>query len=67
MLFFSCKAVAPVLVEVKAELATSGREDEQVEPPAGRLGLEPNVTSVRSHVIEHDRRGALSSDGTSDG
>ena len=47
------------LVEVRAELATTGRNDEQIEAAAGRLGLEPNVTSVRWHVIEHDGRGAL--------
>lgn len=55
------------LVEVRAELATAGRNDEQIEAAAGRLGLEPNVTSVRWHVIEHDGRGAFSHDGTSDG
>ena len=55
------------LVEVRAELATIGRNDEQIEAAAGRLGLEPNVTSVRWHVIEHDGRGAFSSDSTGDG
>jgi putative Mg2+ transporter-C (MgtC) family protein len=55
------------LVELRAELATSGRNDEQIEAAAGRLGLEPNVTSVRWHVIEHDGRGAFSSDSTGDG
>jgi len=34
---------------------------------AGRLGLEPNVTSVRWHVVERDGRGALGPDDTSDG
>ena len=47
------------LVEVKAELATIGRNDEQIEAAAGRPGLEPSVTSVRWHVIEHDRQPAL--------
>jgi len=55
------------LVEVRAELATIGRNDEQIEAAAGRLGLEPNVTSVRWHVLERDSRGALSPDATSDG
>jgi putative Mg2+ transporter-C (MgtC) family protein len=55
------------LVEVRAELATMGRNDEQIEAAAGRLGLEPNVTSVRWYVIEHDGRGAFGPDGTSDG
>jgi putative Mg2+ transporter-C (MgtC) family protein len=50
-------------VEVRAELATIGRRDEQIEAAAGRLGLEPNVTSVRWHD-EHDGRGAFSSDRT---
>jgi putative Mg2+ transporter-C (MgtC) family protein len=54
-------------VEVRAELATLGRNDEQIEAAAGRLGLEPNVTSVRWHVLERDSRGALSPDATSDG
>lgn len=55
------------LVEVRAELATIGRNDEQIEAAAGRLGLEPNVTSVRWHVIDHDGRGGFGPDGTSDG
>ena len=41
-------------VEVNAELAILGRYDEQIEAAAGRLGLEPNVTSVRWHVAEPD-------------
>ena len=39
------------LVEVRAELATIGRNDEQIEAAAGRLGLEPNVTSIRRHLM----------------
>ena len=39
------------LVEVRAELATVGRSDEQREAAAGRIGLEPNVTGVRWHVF----------------
>jgi putative Mg2+ transporter-C (MgtC) family protein len=39
-------------VEVNAELATLGRHDEQIEAAAGRLGLEPTVTSVRWHVAD---------------
>ena len=54
------------LVEVKAELATIGRNDEQIEAAAGRLGLEPSVTSVRWHVIERDGLGALGPDAASD-
>jgi putative Mg2+ transporter-C (MgtC) family protein len=54
------------LVEVRAELATTGRNDKQIEAAAGRLGLEPDVTSVRWHVIEHDGRGAFSSESKSD-
>jgi putative Mg2+ transporter-C (MgtC) family protein len=42
------------LVEVKAELVTVGRNDEQIEAAAGRLGLEPNVTSVRWAVIREN-------------
>ena len=55
------------LVEVRAELATVGRNDEQIEAAAGPLGLEPNVTAVRWHVIERDGRAAFSPDGTVDG
>ena len=55
------------LVEVRAELATIGRNDEQIERAAGRLGLEPSVTSVRWHVVEHEGRGAFSSDGADEG
>jgi putative Mg2+ transporter-C (MgtC) family protein len=55
------------LVEVRAELATIGRNDERIEAAAGRLGLEPNVTSVRWQVIEHDGREAFSSERTGDG
>ena len=54
------------LVEVKAELATIGRNDEQIEAAAGRLGLEPNVTSVRWNVVERDGLAALSPDATND-
>jgi putative Mg2+ transporter-C (MgtC) family protein len=43
-------------VEVNAELAILGRHDEQIETAAGRLGLEPNVTSVRWHVADPDSR-----------
>jgi putative Mg2+ transporter-C (MgtC) family protein len=55
------------LVEVRAELATTGRNDEQIEAAAGRLGLEPHVTSVRWNVIENDGRGPLSPVSTNDG
>ena len=55
------------LVEVRAELATIGRNDEQIEAAAGRLGLEPNVTSVRWHVFERDGRAAFGADSTSEG
>jgi len=55
------------LVEVRAELATIGRNDEQIEAAAGRLGLEPSVTSVRWHVIEHDGRAAFAAESTSEG
>ena len=55
------------LVEVRAELATVGRNDEQIEAAAGRLGLEPNVTAVRWHVIEHNGRAAFGPDSTGDG
>ena len=54
------------LVEVKAELATVGRDDQQIEAAAGRLGLEPNVTSVRWHAVERDGRTALTPDGTTE-
>jgi putative Mg2+ transporter-C (MgtC) family protein len=40
------------LVEVSAELVTAGRNDHQIESAAGRLGLEPDVTSVRWQAIE---------------
>lgn len=42
------------LVEVRAELVTIGRNDQQIEAAAGRLGLEPNVTAVRWHVVATD-------------
>ena len=42
------------LVEVNAELATTGRNDQQIETAAGRLGLEPNVTAVRWQAIEQN-------------
>jgi putative Mg2+ transporter-C (MgtC) family protein len=45
------------LVEVNAELVTHGREDQQIETAAGRLGLEPNVTSVRWQIVEARDRG----------
>jgi putative Mg2+ transporter-C (MgtC) family protein len=54
------------LVEVKAELATIGRDDQQIEAAAGRLGLEPSVTSVRWHAVERDGRAALTPDGTTE-
>jgi putative Mg2+ transporter-C (MgtC) family protein len=43
-------------VEVRAELVTIGRNDEQIETAAGRLGLEPSVTAVRWQVIENEAR-----------
>jgi putative Mg2+ transporter-C (MgtC) family protein len=46
-------------VEVKAELVTIGRNDEQIETAAGRLGLEPSVTAVRWQVIENEARRTL--------
>jgi putative Mg2+ transporter-C (MgtC) family protein len=46
-------------VEVKAELVTIGRNDQQIETAAGRLGLEPSVTAVRWQVVENDARGTL--------
>jgi hypothetical protein len=46
-------------VEVKAELVTIGRNDEQIETAAGRLGLEPSVTAVRWQVIENEVRRTL--------
>jgi putative Mg2+ transporter-C (MgtC) family protein len=42
------------LVEVRAELATLGRDDDQIEAAAGRLGLEPDVTAVRWQVVGAD-------------
>lgn len=45
------------LVEVKAELATVGHNDKQIEAAVGRVGLEPSVTSVRWHVIERNGSG----------
>jgi len=42
------------LVEVTAELVTSGRNDVQIETAAGRLGLEPDVTAVRWQALEGD-------------
>jgi putative Mg2+ transporter-C (MgtC) family protein len=53
-------------VEVKAELATIGRNDEQIEAAAGRLGLEPNVTAVRWTVLERDSRRPLNPDSPTD-
>jgi len=41
-------------VEVRAELVTIGRNDLQIEAAAGRLGLEPDVSSVRWQVIGAD-------------
>ena len=51
------------LVEVRAELVTAGRNDQQIETAAGRVGLEPNVTAVRWQAIREQRtnRGALRS------
>lgn len=45
------------LVEVKAELAIIGRNDQQIEAAAGRLGLEPTVSAVCRNVIHRSRRG----------
>jgi putative Mg2+ transporter-C (MgtC) family protein len=42
------------LVEVRAELVTIGRNDDQIETAAGRLGLEPGVTAVRWQVVGAD-------------
>jgi putative Mg2+ transporter-C (MgtC) family protein len=42
------------LVEVNAELVTTGRNDQQIETAAGHLGLEPNVTAVRWQAIEQN-------------
>jgi putative Mg2+ transporter-C (MgtC) family protein len=53
-------------VEVTAELATVGRNDEQIEAAAGRLGLEPSVTAVRWTVLDRDGRGPLNPDGPTD-
>jgi putative Mg2+ transporter-C (MgtC) family protein len=47
------------LVEVRAELVTTGRNDHQIETAAGRLGLEPNVTSVRWQAVETNGQGGL--------
>jgi putative Mg2+ transporter-C (MgtC) family protein len=55
------------LVEVRAELATLGRDDHQIEEAAGRLGLEPSVTSVRWYVVEPDGRDAFGPDPAGDG
>lgn len=52
------------LVEVSAELRTTGRDDTQIETAAGRLGLEPSVTSVRWQAIE--RNGQLALDPSAD-
>ncbi|MBV9802616.1 MAG: MgtC/SapB family protein [Solirubrobacterales bacterium] len=38
------------LVEIRAELTTTGRNDAQIEAAAGRLGLEPDVTAVRWQI-----------------
>lgn len=51
------------LVEVSAELVTTGRNDEQIETAAGRLGLEPNVTSVRWQAIERNGQASLADRG----
>jgi len=40
-------------------LVTTGRNDAQIETAAGRLGLEPNVTSVRWQAIERDGQVSL--------
>ena len=42
------------LVEVRAELTTLGRNDHRIETAAGRLGLEPDVTSVRWQAVGAD-------------
>ena len=42
------------LVEVSAELLSTGRDDHHIETAAGRVGLEPNVTAVRWQAIERD-------------
>lgn len=39
-------------VEVSAELVTTGRDDQQIEAAAGRLGLEPSVSAVRWQVVK---------------
>ena len=39
------------LVEVRAELTAIGRKDHQIELAAGRIGLEPDVTSVRWQAV----------------
>lgn len=51
------------LVEVSAELVTTGRNDERIETAAGRLGLEPNVTSVRWQAIERNGQASLADRG----
>jgi len=41
------------LVEIRAQLTTTGRDDRQIETAAGRLGLEPEVTAVRWQIDHH--------------
>jgi putative Mg2+ transporter-C (MgtC) family protein len=55
------------LVEVRADLVTIGRNDELIEAAAGRLGLEPSVTSVRWYVVEGDGHLALAADDSAEG
>lgn len=52
------------LVEVREELVTTGRNDQQIETAAGRLGLEPDVIAVRWQAVEQNgqRLGADTAD-----
>jgi hypothetical protein len=45
------------LVDVNAELVTTGRDDQRVEAPTGRLGVGPDVTAVRWRTLEPDGEG----------
>jgi putative Mg2+ transporter-C (MgtC) family protein len=47
-------ADGPPMVEVRAELTTSGRDDARLEQAVNRLSLEPGVTSVRWDVTTDD-------------
>jgi hypothetical protein len=52
---------------VSAELVTAGRNDHQIESAAGRLGLEPDVTSSggrRSRATERRVRDRQRSNGS---